>query len=78
MPTEKTTQVLKDIAVAIGDAEAQLPTARELVRIMRDANEDTTEVQALVTEIEARIRQWRRVIEREGIPLESAPLPEKK
>lgn len=73
MATEKTKQVLGDIAAAIGDAEAQLPTARELIRIMREANEDTTEVQALMTEIDARIRQWRRVIEREGIPVEPAP-----
>lgn len=74
MPTEKTREVLQDIANAIGDAEAQLPTARELVKLMRDANEDVTEVQALVTEIEARIRQWTRVVERAG--LQVAPTPE--
>ena len=67
MPTEKTKEVLADIAIAIGDAEAQLPTAKELVRIMQEAGEDTTEVQGLVVEIEARIRQWRRVIGRAGI-----------
>lgn len=70
MATEKTREVLQDIAVAIGDAEAQLPTARELVQLMREANEDVTEVQALVIEIEARIRQWTRVVERAGIPVE--------
>ena len=30
MATEKTREVLQDVATAIGDAEAQLPTAREL------------------------------------------------
>ena len=73
MATEKTRQVLQDVANAIGDAEAQLPTARELVKIMRDAQEDTSEVQALVAEIEARIRQWKRVVEREGIDIPEAP-----
>lgn len=67
MATEKTMQVLADIAVAIGDAEAQLPTARELLKIMQDANEDTTEVRALLAEIEARIKQWTRVVERAGL-----------
>lgn len=73
MATEKTKQVLQDVAVAIADAEAQLPAARELIKIMSDANEDTTEVRALMSEIEARIRQWTRVIEREGIAVEHPP-----
>ncbi len=73
MATEKTKQVLQDVATAIGDAEAQLPTARELIKIMSDANEDTTEVRALLTEIEARIRQWTRVVEREGVAVEHPP-----
>ena len=75
MATEKTLQVLKDVAASIGDAEAALPTAVELIHIMREANEDVTEVQGLVTEIEARIRQWKRVIEREGITVEPVPPP---
>jgi len=76
MATEKTMQVLGDIAVAIGDAEAQLPTARELVKLMRDANEDVSEVQGLVTEIEARILQWTRVVERAGLTVEHPPATE--
>lgn len=76
MATEKTQEVMQDIAVAIGDAEAQLPTARELVRLMRDAGEDTTEVQALVTEIQARITQWRRVLDRQGVVVKPPPSPE--
>lgn len=76
MATERTLQVLSDIAIAIGDAEAQLPTARELVKIMADANEDTTEVRALVAEIEARIKQWTRVVERAGLTVEHPTVTE--
>lgn len=76
MATEKTLEVLRDVAAAIGDANAQLPTARELVTLLREANEDTTEVQGLVTEIEARIRQWTRIIERAGLTVETVPPPE--
>lgn len=78
MATEKTQEVLRDIGEAIGDAEAQLPTARELIKLMQEANEDTTEVRGLLTEIEARIKQWTRVIERAGIPVTPAPTAEKK
>ncbi|KKM27185.1 hypothetical protein LCGC14_1577280 [marine sediment metagenome] len=73
MPTEKTLEVLRDVAAAIGDANAQLPTAKELVKLLGEANEDTTEVQGLVTEIEARIRQWTRIIERAGLTVEPPP-----
>jgi len=76
MATEKTLEVLRDVAAAIGDANAQLPTAKELVTLLREANEDTTEVQGLVTEIEARIRQWTRIIERAGLTVDAAPPPE--
>ena len=76
MPTEKTLEVLRDVAAAIGDANAQLPTAKELVRLLGEANEDTTEVQGLVTDIEARIRQWTRIIERAGLTVEPAQSPE--
>ena len=76
MATEKTLQVLGDIAVAIGDAEAQLPVARELIAIMREANEDTTEVRGLLTEIEARIKQWTRTVERRGLTVEHPPAVE--
>lgn len=76
MPTNRTKQVLQDISVAIGDAEAQLPAARELIKIMQDANEDTTDVRALMADIDARIRQWRRVIEREGIEIPPPVIPE--
>ena len=77
MATEKTKEVLQDVAIAISDAEAQLPTARELIKIMQDANEDTTEVRGLLTEIEARIKQWTRVIERQGIKIAPPPTVEK-
>ena len=73
MATEKTLEVLRDVAAAIGDANAQLPTAKELVKLLGEANEDTTEVQGLVTEIEARIRQWTRIIERAGLTVEPPP-----
>ncbi len=73
MATEKTKEVLGDIAIALADAEAQLPTARELVKILGDANEDVSEVRGLVTEIEARIKQWTRVLARQGVPVEPAP-----
>jgi len=73
MPTEKTLEVLRDVAAAIGDANAQLPTAKELVKLLGEANEDTTEVHGLVTEIEARIRQWTRIIERAGLTVEPPP-----
>ena len=76
MATEKTLEVLRDVAAAIGDANAQLPTAKELVTLLREANEDTTEVQGLVTEIEARIRQWTRIIERAGLTIEAVPPPD--
>jgi len=76
MATEKTRQVIEDIGVAIADAEAQLPTARELIKLLQEANEDTTEVRALITEIETRIRQWRRVVERAGVVVAPAPTPE--
>ena len=76
MATEKTLEVLRDVAAAIGDANAQLPTAKELVTLLREANEDTTEVQGLVTEIEARIRQWTRIIERAGLTVGTAPPPD--
>ena len=76
MATEKARQVMEDIAAAIGNAEAQLPAARELIKLMADANEDTTEVRALLVEIEARIKQWTRVIERAGITVAPAPPPE--
>lgn len=76
MVTERSKVVLQDVARALSDAEAQLPAARELIRIMREANEDVIEVQALMTEIEARIRQWRRVLEREGVEVAPPPSPE--
>ncbi|KKN35899.1 hypothetical protein LCGC14_0779030 [marine sediment metagenome] len=77
MATEQTRQVLEDISVAIADAEAQLPTARELVDLMRSANEDTTESQALLNEIDARIKQWKRVIARAGVSTLPTPTPKK-
>ena len=73
MATEKTKEVLQDVADAIGDAEAALPTAKELILILQEAQEDTTEVKEIVVEIEARIRQWKRVIKRQGIEIPPPP-----
>lgn len=73
MATEKTLEVLQDVANAIGDAEAQLPTARELLAILTDAQEDTKEVRGIIVEIEARIKQWRRIVTRAGIEVPEAP-----
>ena len=69
MATDKTREVLEEVASRIGDAEAQLPTAIELIDILKEAGEPVAEVQTLVTEIKARIKQWKRVIERRNLPI---------
>ena len=73
MATDKTREVLEEVATRLTDAEAQLPVALELIAVLKEANEPTTEVQTLVTEIKARIVQWRRVLTRRGINVPPPP-----
>ena len=67
MVDEKVKPILEDVAATLAEAEAQLPVARDLLRIVTDTGEDVAEVRALVLELETRIKQWTRVLKREGI-----------
>ena len=63
---------LREIAEQLAVAKRTLPDAEALVEVLEEANEDASEVRALITETRVRIIGWEKTLQRRGITVPSA------
>jgi len=67
MANNRVDDTLATVAEGLARAKAALPDAEELVKILNDAGEDSSEVQALIIETKTRIANWERTLQRRGV-----------
>ena len=76
MANDRVTATLQEVAGRLALAKATLPDAEDLVKVLEEAGEDSTEVRALITETRTRIAQWERTLQARGVTVPTVT-PEK-